>query len=526
MKRTFLGIVFALLVTLSPSAHAGVYDVALCTSGADAAWTAMNTSPQTLSVISTCPAATQQGQGLVVSDSLGALDTGPGASASWTLSSPPSTYLTRLHLHRSIGNWYDWEAAIVAADGTVLESCPVVSIRCERGGPPSMPASSVVLSGLRTSRVSFRVRCTAAETCANGFQLHRASVTVYGGTATIEDPVPPVVAAISGSFADAGWHKSKDTVTVSATDASGVKQLRIVAGGVEVARQDQACDYSRMRPCPESMDGTLVFDTARVPDGTHELQAIATDAAEQPGVGRGTLRVDRHAPGAPVDLNVTAADDGTYDVKWTNPSQGTAAPIVAAHYAVCDPAPALTCQPAQRVAGGSIAKIGGVKVSGKGSLRLWLEDEAGNVEPGNSSVAPVDPGLRTNPRVLDTNPPVLLPSGPVPASQLKIAKARRSGSTLTISGTIARGASARITAQVARSKAGKALASGRTSPRGGKWSVKVRLPASMRAARTIYVAVSFAGQDNFRKTTLKRKLSRRAASGGSTSTEFSVETGR
>lgn len=527
MKSLASGLMLMVLAWCASVAQAGVYDVRLCAAGsADPAWVSHSTHTS-LSATKQCQAQPNaQISGFAVRDRSGAATTVAGGEAGWLLTPPAGAIIRTLSLQRFMGNRSGWEASIVTTEGTVLETCPIVSgFVCSRGAAAG-GENAVTFSSLTATGVTFRLRCIASGSCINGSGDPRGWVSVYGGTVRVEDPVSPAVGALSGSFSSAGWHKGTDTVTVSATDAAGIKQLRVVAGGVELGRKDGVCDYTRMQPCAPALSETFSVDTAKLPDGTHELRGVAADASDQTAMATGTLRVDRKAPTAPKELAVTAADDGSYDVKWTNPDQGTAAPIVAAHYAICDPAPGLTCQAAQRVGGANLAKLTGIKVSGKGSFRLWLEDEAGNVDPGSSSVAPVDPGLRTNPRVLDTNPPILLPSGPVPASKLKIGTARRSGATLTVSGTIARGATARISAQLARTKSGKATSTGRTTPKRGVWSVKVKLAPSLRNAKAIYLTLSFAGEGNFRKTTLKRKLSRRTASSGSTATEFSVEPGR
>lgn len=164
--------------------------------------------------------------------------------------------------------------------------------------------------------------------------------------------------------------------------------------------------------------------------------------------------------------------------------------------------------------------------SGKSVLRVWLEDEAGNVDPTKATTVAVDTATLRSPRVVDTNPPVLLPSDSPPSARITLIKARRAGSTLTLSGTIARGASARITASVSRARVGKAVATGRATPRRGKWSVRLKLSPSMRNAKAMYLTLRFAGEPDFRKTTLKRKLARKARIGGNTAVEFSIETGR
>ena len=196
---------------------------------------------------------------------------------------------------------------------------------------------------------------------------------------------------------------------------------------------------------------------------------------------------------------------------------------MAAHYAICDAVSAGTCQPAQRVA---IPADTLNLPAGRYSLRVWLEDEAGNVDPTSAAAVRVDTSVLRSTRVVDTNPPVLLPPGPAPSSRIKITRARRSGSTLTLSGTIARGASAKITARVARTRSGRSVASGRATPRRGKWSVNLKLSPALRRSSAMYLTLSYAGQESFRKTTLKRKLARTTRASGNTAIEFSIETRR
>ena len=235
------------------------------------------------------------------------------------------------------------------------------------------------------------------------------------------------------------------------------------------------------------------------------------------------IRVDRNAPGAPTEVVVIPADDGTYALSWTAPEQGTASPVVAATTRCATAAPTPTCQTAQRVA----APGGKVNLpSGRYSLRVWLEDGAGNVDPARAATVSIDTATLRSQRVVDTNPPVLLPSGPAPSSRIKVTKARRTGSTLTLSGTIARGASARITAKLGRTRSGNPVVTKRTTPRRGKWSVRLKLPRSLRSTSAMYLTLSYAGESSFRKTTLKRKLARSARPSGNTAVEFSIEAGR
>ena len=149
---------------------------------------------------------------------------------------------------------------------------------------------------------------------------------------------------------------------------------------------------------------------------------------------------------------------------------------------------------------------------GEHIVKVWLQDEAGNADPANVATLTFDPSRMTS-RTVNTNPPVLT-AGPAPSPRLRITRARRSGSTLTVSGTIARAASARIEAQVSRSRTGKpVLAKARVKPKRGKWTARVKLPRSLRNGRAMYLAVKYAGQSEYRATTLRRRLTEKARAG-------------
>ena len=68
------------------------------------------------------------------------------------------------------------------------------------------------------------------------------------------------------------------------------------------------------------------------------------------------------------------------------------------------------------------------------------------MEPANAAALTIDPTTLQASGPVQVRPPVLLPNGPAPASGLRVTRARRSGggSILTLSGTIARAATAPI----------------------------------------------------------------------------------
>ena len=333
---------------------------------------------------------------------------------------------------------------------------------------------------------------------------------MYSAVILVDDPAPPTVEPLTGALLTPGWHSENGSLSVGASDASGVKRLSLFAGSTTLYDQAQSCDYARMQPCPASKREAVAIDTSKLPDGTHQLSAVATDAAEQAGTATAVLRIDRHAPATPIALAVERNPDGTLALVWTNPDQGTAAPIVGARYDVCDAA-GQNCVAAALVrrSGHRARSLRGDRPRESIVVRLWLQDEAGNVDPATAATLAVDPSTVSARRAVDTNPPVLLPDGPAPSAKLRITKARRTGSTLTLSGTIARGATATIRADVARTKTGKTVATAKTKPKKGKWSLRVKLTPALRKAGAMYLSVNYAGQKAFRKTTLHRRLAKK-----------------
>ena len=201
--------------------------------------------------------------------------------------------------------------------------------------------------------------------------------------------------------------------------------------------------------------------------------------------------------------------------------QGTAAPIVGARVQVCA---AGGCDEPRVLSARDISRLESIALpAGEQTIKVWLEDEAGHVDSGNAAALTVDPTTLQGSGPVEVLPPVLLPNGPAPASGLRVTRARRSGAILTLSGTIARTATATITTDVSRKKGSASLARAKAKPKKGKWSMRVRLTPGLRHASTLYIAVSYAGQQAFRKTTLHRRLAKKKPRQGDTATEFSVE---
>jgi hypothetical protein len=515
MNRTSVTLLLVAIVVglISTAAHAGTYTVSACfdaPAGQFAAFASSNSSPSTLTADAHCPPAPGESfSGLLLSTTLMAVGSPDGATAAWTTSAPPGTTLDQLSVRRYFGKRDEnWDVSVVKADGSALETCdfnPATQLECTVGSAtPTAPANYVTYANLDTSSVSFRLRCDAAPfTCLSGTSQRQAWIALYAATAQIVDPVAPVLGTPSGSLVDdsshAGWHRGVESLSVPASDSSGIKATGVSIDGTAVAAVDQSCDFTQMRPCPAEASPAIAVDLASLSDGPHELRMSATDAATQASSVTRTLNVDQHPPAAPVGLATTTLGDGRYAASWTNPGQGAAAPITGASYEVC------------RVAGNGCpirALTSGVGVhdlppfalpadSGRYALRVALVDQAGNTDASRVAIGQIDTDSTTAP------PP---PPGRREPPSFRPAGAARVQRLLTIRGTVAASATGSVTGVVTGIDHRRPQATATTSVRRSAWRLQLELPRGLRRQSRYLLVLKYAGDDQHRPAAISRTL--------------------
>jgi Bacterial Ig-like domain len=418
-----------MLGATSPSAVAAVgsYQVDACNQAPEGGnnswgWTTTDPSqPAHFAEHANCPyrlggsgGTSDQEGGLSTTDTLG-LSSGapPGTSAGWTFTAPSDTTITALTYERYIGHqldpFNDWSPAL-RADGNIVpgETC-LDSVEngetCSIGGPPGQGGGSGVFSGLAVHDLTIGVLCgaPAEEVCVTGASQHEVWAAMYGATVTVADSTPPTLNAPSGALWSSGeaggFHKGMESVTISAQDVGGgVQSIVLAADDQPVASYRASCNFTFAQPCPTSTEAqTLTLPTTGLPDGTHTLAVVATDAAgNQSALASEQVTVDNNAPAAPVGLAATPTRTGspTFTATWSDPA-GQVAPITGATYQLC-PASGAACGVATAAPAAGPAPV---SVPGLGSwnLAVWLSDAAGNGTPANAAhavltVAPSKPG--------------------------------------------------------------------------------------------------------------------------------------
>jgi len=266
--------------------------------------------------------------------------------------------------------------------------------------------------------------------CALG--RYPPGLVMYAPEVGVDDlyaPDPPK--ATGGSLLGGGWKRGTQTLALSARDTGGgVSETEIKVGGVTGAVRRPGCAgpvygprgpaWTRLRPCPTQDSAEVPVNLSGVADGPRPVEVTSRDPAGQATSAQAqTVLVDNTPPGAPAGAAVDGGEGwrrhNSFAVHWENPAQQHA-PIAAVHWRLC-PLHGGTCA-SGRKPGGDISRLEDLAVTsaGENELTLWLEDEAGNQDPGRAR------RLRLR---LDNEPPDLAFLAQDPADPLKLVVSAR-----------------------------------------------------------------------------------------------------
>ncbi|MFA9400941.1 MAG: Ig-like domain repeat protein, partial [Acidobacteriota bacterium] len=258
------------------------------------------------------------------------------------------------------------------------------------------PHATAIESRLLCARPADRV-CDASK---------RSLAGVRALSITIDDSIRPT-SSVSGGLTGSGWLRGIQTLSFSDRDAgSGLRYAQTSIDGAVRGHTELACSKAliagqwratRMLPCPTAGSGGHSIATATLGDGAHRLRHCGVDFAGNSGCAADrTIRVDNNPPAAPRSLEVTGGGGwrkgNGFDLTWTDPGQGAAAPIVAHRFRVTgsggfDTGPGnFDTGPLSGFGSGSITGAL-VPRSGEYLVSVWLIDAAGNqTETASASV--------------------------------------------------------------------------------------------------------------------------------------------
>ena len=213
-----------------------------------------------------------------------------------TFRAPPDTEIRNYTIWRSFevtDVYHVWSSEFRLGTYVTFDRC-FAEHGCTGAGNQDDPLGPSNLAGgigrTGVTRLDFNVTCghvdSGGSICSSAsptgrFRLHRADIALL-------DQYPPALAAApAGPLLAGGPLSGVQGVAISATDRGGgvYKALAEVDGQIVAEavldRNGGRCTepFGAARPCKPSATGLLALDTATVPDGTHSLRLLVTDAA-------------------------------------------------------------------------------------------------------------------------------------------------------------------------------------------------------------------------------------------------------
>jgi hypothetical protein len=220
-----------------------------------------------------------------------------------------------------------------------------------------------------TTQLEQLVICGAG-LCNPGATMHTLSSVV-----TINDPRPPAI-SLSGPLVQRRWVAGSQLLEVHASDSVGLSRYSFRLGP-ESDGTSFPCNYALPKPCPDVLPRTSV-GTEHASQGPNQLVVSVVDGAGNASNAVQTVYVDNQPPARvkpTLDGGEAWRPANGFRLRWVTPSQPFA-PVVRARYRICS----ITACVDRAVDAPNIDEIGPLLVSQPGdyTVRVWLEDEAGN----------------------------------------------------------------------------------------------------------------------------------------------------
>lgn len=344
----------------------------------------------------------------------------------WTATAPYGTAFTRFQGEFdawNTGQTYnilEWGFACLSGTNCTTDTW-MFGLPATWGNPHHIRQWSA--SGNTAYQIGFALLCSWTATCSTGANGDRRLAGAHFEFELLDNSGPWIYDG--GSLFSSGWKRLGQDAAFNAYDiGGGVDRVELErAGAGTIGSASITCArgpgyYTRLQPCPTgnydgsgAASGAVQIDTRNVPDGTHTMRLAPVDVAGNRSAGAWhEVKVDNTPPAAPQLVTVEGGETwrrtNQFDVDWQNPA-GQHAAIARAHYEICPPPGEGDCTVASK-AGQNISGLDGLQVPGVGEhrLKIWLEDEAGNVSQALAS--PVA-HLR-----YDSEPPVVAIGAPDP----------------------------------------------------------------------------------------------------------------
>jgi hypothetical protein len=323
------------------SALASSYTVAVCGETSTVGeWLRSEPEPEHVEVHDLCPVppphtGEAEPEGLYVASVKGATSTATnGTSGSWSFKVPSGLTITGFSasviLHS--GGEPQWHPELRTASALLTKS-----------------TATSTWSGLSTDEIELVARCVVeppASGCRDGATEHLLVADLLDPSVTIADPTAPALSSVGGALWSEPYAEGTLAASFDAEDGLvGVRRAALsVDGSAPLASKNYACEenehvagaYTKVDPCPDSVEGSLSLDTSSLSDGPHTVKLTIEDAAGNLASSEHAITVDNHGPPAPEHLSATETQPSTltYEASWSDPPSPPA-PIAEARVMWC-----------------------------------------------------------------------------------------------------------------------------------------------------------------------------------------------
>lgn len=315
MKRIAVGLAAFLL--LPATAHAGTYHVYACGAYANNSWTA--TAAGGLAIDTSCAGGTI---GVSVAP---AATTPNGAQGGLIFRSPAGTSVAGFTLSRQL----DYvpnppkdthrHYAIYALGGAVFAGAgdyPGIATGPAHTGRQTIVRGSfpALAAAPASNALGLLVGCFKRATPCSGSAINHR---IYSADVLVNDPAAPALTVEASGLLAGGQRDGSEAVTVTASDASGIRRIELVdsVAGV-VGSSDSACNYSKPAPCP-NVSRKAVRPTA-LPAGARSVTVRVYDAGGNV-TARGPFPVNAITPSNRGAFNGTnATDAGSLQIAFSH----------------------------------------------------------------------------------------------------------------------------------------------------------------------------------------------------------------
>ena len=382
-------VAIAFLAWPAADARAGTYDVVTCDhapGGANNSWFAQPGDKMWTG--QHCPTAGGEAAGLFAGSGVNVGTIPTFAAAQQVFEAPPGTSIVHLGARYMFRRFDPYWWVGVFAGTQLLHGCEPTTTQTPCNFKTSVDSTWGWNPG-QVTRLAAITMCGSSSGCRSDAAApsgDRAGVRLYAATVRVHDAsAPEIWDTGSGPLTNGAWQRGTQLVGFAGSDNVGFRRTRLWVDGVLQRDDARDCDFTQRRPCGDVTFAAYGVNTAGLKDGAHEFRVEGVDAAGNSGSYNAGFRSDNTPPDEAQDVKLEGGEGwrrtNRFKLTWRNPP--SASPIWIAHYELCNVATG-ACTAGGRH-GEGINSIADLSVPGPGhyTVRLVLQDLAGNTAPAN-----------------------------------------------------------------------------------------------------------------------------------------------